>query len=105
MHLQIGPLNVPVVNVDLTAEETWGEFWCLPTPQIRVNQDLPKDLRALTILHEVLECITEIYGLGLTEGDIRTLEMSLAGIIRENPAVFREWLGMLGVVPEFGEKI
>ena len=105
MNLQIGPLNVPVVNVDLTYEETWGEFWCLPVPQIRVNQDLPKDLRALTILHEVLECITEIYGLGLTEGDIRTLEMSLAGIIRENPEEFREWLGMLGVVAEFGEKI
>lgn len=95
MNLQIGPLNVPVVEVDLTAEETWGEFWCLPVPQIRVNQELPKDLKALTILHEVLECITEIFGLGLSESDIRTLEMSLAKIIRENPEEFREWLRML----------
>ena len=105
MNISIGPLQEPVLDVDLTAEEPWGEFWCLPVPQIRVNQDLPKDLKALTILHEVLECITEIYGLGLSESDIRTLEMSLAKIVRENPEEFREWLRMLGVVAEFGEKI
>ena len=94
MNISIGPLQVPVLEVDLAAEETWGEFWCLPVPQIRVNQDLPKDLKALTILHEVLECITEVYGLGLSESDIRTLEMSLAKIVRENPR------GVPGVVED-----
>ncbi len=92
MKLQIGPLEVPVVYGDLTKEETWGEFQCLPHPQITVNKDLPNDIKALTILHEVLECITEIFGLRLTEGDIRTLEMSLATIIKKNPQEFGKWV-------------
>ena len=95
MKLQIGPLQVPVVYGDLTKEETWGEFQCLPHPQLTVNKDLPNDIKALTIIHEVLECITEIFGLRLTEGDIRTLEMSLADVVRRNSQEIREWLTMV----------
>ena len=92
MNLHIGPLLVPVVYGDLSKEETWGEFQCLPAPQITINQDLPKDIQALTVLHEVLECVTEIFGLRLSEGDIRTLEMSLATVIKKNPKEFQRWV-------------
>jgi len=91
MNLQIGPMEVPVVYGDLSKEETWGEFQCLPSPKITVNKDLPRNIQALTILHEVLECITEIYGLKLSEGDIRTLEMSLADAVKKNAKEFQTW--------------
>ena len=91
MKLHIGPLQVPVIEKDMTKEETWGEFQCLPHPQIAINKDLPRNIQALTILHEVLECITEIYGLKLSEGDIRTLEMSLADVVKKNAKEFQTW--------------
>ena len=96
MNLHVGPLQVPIVEKDMSLDETWGEFWCLPAPKIYINKDLPRDVKALTILHEVLECITEIYGLSLSEGTIRTLEMSIASVVQENPKEIREWLDMLG---------
>ncbi len=95
MKLHIGPLQVPVIEKDMTKEETWGEFWCLPVPKIYINKDLPRDVKGLTILHEVLECITEIYGLTLSEGAIRTLEMSLTSIVKENPEEIQEWIEMV----------
>tara|TARA_R100001594_G_scaffold16199_1_gene33571 strand:+ start:2151 stop:2432 length:282 start_codon:yes stop_codon:yes gene_type:complete len=93
----------------MTDEDLWGEFWCLPEPQIRVNKELPGYIKALTIFHEVLECLAEIYGLNLSESSIRTLEMSLANLINSNRKEFREWFEMLEKGLEerddFGEKI
>jgi len=95
VNLHVGPLQVPIVEKNMSLDEAWGEFWCLPAPKIYINKDLPRDVKALTILHEVLECITEIYGLNLSEGTIRTLEMSLATLVKENPKELQEWVGML----------
>tara|TARA_Y100001963_G_C6616160_1_gene369407 strand:- start:141 stop:446 length:306 start_codon:yes stop_codon:yes gene_type:complete len=95
MILQVGPITLPVVFEDLTKEDLWGEFWPLPKPQIRVNSTLSKPIQALTILHELLECITEVYGLRLSEGDIRTLEIALGSLIKQNPQQTQEWLRML----------
>ena len=95
MILKIGPLTIPVVFEDLTDQDLWGEFWPLPKPQIRVNSTLSKPVQALTILHELLECITETYGLRLNEGDIRGLEMVIASVIKENPQQMQEWMRML----------
>ncbi len=99
MILQVGPITLPVVFQDLTKEDLWGEFWPLPSPQIRVNDTLSEPIQALTILHELIECIAEVYGLRLSEGDIRTLEMALAGVIKQNPKQTQNWLNMLMGAP------
>ena len=99
MILQVGPISLPVVFEDLTDQDLWGEFWPMPKPQIKVNKTLDRPIQALTILHEILECITEVYGLRLSEGEIRTLEMSLAALIKQNPQQQQEWLKMILETP------
>ena len=95
MVIDVGPLQVQILEKPLTDQETWGEFVCFPGPEIHVNEDLSPKLKALTILHELLECITEVYGLDLKESDIRTLETGLASVVIQNKAVFGDWCKMM----------
>jgi hypothetical protein len=42
----------------------------------------------MTLLHESIEAINELYGLELTEQDIRCLELALFGLLKDNKAFF-----------------
>ena len=84
MIIKFNQYSVPVKRVELD-EEVFGQFSFFPYPEIHINQGLKKEVEASTILHEVLEMISELYGLSLYESQIRVLEVSLMGVFSQNP--------------------
>lgn len=84
MNLSYGHYSIPVV-VSKLSEGDFGEFFFFPYPRITVNTGLKKEVETSTILHEVMEMISEINGLNLDESQIRTLEVGLMSVFLQNP--------------------
>jgi len=80
------PYEIPIVTTKMPKNE-FGEFFFFPSPKIHVSEEVKGTIYSSTILHEVLEMVNEMHDLGLTESKIRTLEVSLSQIFRENPAL------------------
>jgi len=97
MTIRIGYSDIPVEFKDLRAEDTFGYFEFYPSPKIAVDHRLAPPYAAATVLHEVLEAASAIYGLDLSEGQVRTLETVLVALVKENPESVREWMGQLQV--------
>ena len=89
--VQIGPIDVPI-SIALLDERTMGEYHHSPSPVIKINHKSSGIVKDMTIFHEVLEAITELYGLNFSERDIRTLEMSLCQFVKDNPYEVRQWV-------------
>ena len=85
--LKIGPCVVPVIYKDLSTNTdiVFGDYKRFPTPVIQINPNLEPAEKASTKLHEALHAISGFYGLRLNEQAVRTLEMALVGLLRENP--------------------
>lgn len=62
-------------------EAVFGTYEAFPTPLIRIRRGLPPVQRRLTVLHEVLHAIDDIYGLDLGERRIRVLEQGLGTLL------------------------
>lgn len=60
-----------------------GLYEGYPRPRIMVAAGLDPDMRLLTVLHEVLHAIDDIYGLGLGEQKVRILEQALGSLVRD----------------------
>jgi len=82
-YIEFSHYKVPVVFTSLS--ESFGEFSFYPYPEIRIDTGLKAEIQTSTILHEVMEMISEIYGLNLEESQIRTLEVSLMSVFFRNP--------------------
>jgi hypothetical protein len=80
------PYEIPVV-VTKMPEDEFGEFFFYPSPKIHLSQDLQGCILRGTLLHEILEMVNEVHDLGLTESQIRTLEVSLGQIMGQNPSL------------------
>jgi hypothetical protein len=69
----------------------YGCFSGFPFPKILIdgryihNPNHP----IMTILHECIEAINDIYGLGFTEQTIRCLEVAIYGLLADNPRLLR----------------
>ena len=94
--VRIGYSDIPIEFKDLASDDTFGYFEFYPTPRIAVEHRLSAPYAAATAFHEVLEATSAIYGMDLTEGQIRTLETLLIGLVRGNPGLVQEWIGHLG---------
>jgi hypothetical protein len=66
-------------------QEEFGEFRYYPTPKIVVDELLEDPAAWMTLFHELLHAVSEMYGLELDEGQIRTLEVALGDAFRGNP--------------------
>lgn len=84
MVIQWFPYEIPVITTKMPKDE-FGEFFFFPTPRIHISEDLKGTVYSSTLLHEVLEMVNEVHDLGLTEANIRTLEVSLSQIMCANP--------------------
>ena len=78
------PYEIPVVATKMDQDE-FGEFFFFPSPRIHLSQDLQGIMYSSTLVHEILEMVNEVHDLGLTESQIRTLEVSLGQIMGQNP--------------------
>jgi len=93
--IRIGYSDIPIEYTDLREEDTFGYFEFHPVPRIAVDHRLSPPYAAATVLHEILEATSAIYGLELSEGQVRTLETVLVGLVKENPEVVRGWMDQL----------
>lgn len=62
-------------------EDVFGTYESFPTPVITIRMGLPPAQRRLTVLHEVLHAIDDIYGLDLGERRVRVLEQALGTVL------------------------
>jgi hypothetical protein len=103
MYIKVGALDVPVIRKELD-EGVWGQYNPYPVPSIWIQEGLDPKHEALTLLHEIIECIVDTYGLQVSEGAIRVLENVLGTIAMENPEAVIGWVSRLSK-PKFDEKI
>ena len=80
------PYEVPVVASKMSNDE-FGEFKYYPSPRILVSDILQGVSLTSTIFHEILEMVSEMNDLGLSENQIRTLEVCLTQILCQNPGL------------------
>jgi hypothetical protein len=57
---------------------------------IRLNDRMPSDARASTLLHELMHLVSEIFSLGLTETQVDALGLSVLSLIRNNTELIRD---------------
>jgi hypothetical protein len=94
------PYSIPVITTKMPKNE-FGEFFFFPSPKICISEELEDYMYSSTVLHEILEMVSEIHDLGLSESKIRTLEVSLMQIFRQNPALTeRVFLGRAPECPQ-----
>lgn len=69
----------------------YGAFIGFPIPKILIDGRFENNPNhpTMTLLHECLEAINELYGLELTEQDIRCLELAFYGLLKDNPKFFQ----------------
>lgn len=84
MHIVFNTYKIPVVFKEMT-EGDFGQFYFYPYPEIQVSTGLKPEVQTSTILHEVIEMVSDIYGLNLEESQVRTLEVSLMAVFNQNP--------------------
>jgi hypothetical protein len=82
--LYVGGVRIDVERARIP-QETFGEFKYYPRPSIVVDELLEPSSAWMTLLHELLHAVSEMYGLELDEGQIRTLEVALSDAFRSNP--------------------
>lgn len=80
----MGGIRIGVERARMPQEE-FGEFKYYPTPKIVVDELLDDPTAWMTLFHELLHAVSEMYGLELDEGQIRTLEVALGDAFRGNP--------------------
>lgn len=74
--IRIGTQRVDVVFCPME-DGDFGEFIFFPTPTIRINNSVPIEIQRLSLLHEMLHAVSEVYGLNLSEAQVRCLEQGL----------------------------
>jgi hypothetical protein len=82
--LYVGGVRIDVERARI-ASETFGEFKYYPRPSIVVDELLEPSSAWMTMFHELLHAVSEMYGLELDEGQIRTLEVAISDAFRSNP--------------------
>ena len=87
--ITLGPYDIHI-NKTRFEDDTFGEYKSFPSPVIMIDDRLSPKIESLTILHEIIEAIIDIYDLPLDECHVRVLEMSLGQIIKNNPDVIKD---------------
>jgi len=82
--LYVGGVRIDVERARM-AQDEFGEFKYYPSPRITVDELLEPPSAWMTLFHELLHAVSEMYGLELDEGQIRTLEVGLGDAFRANP--------------------
>jgi len=85
----IAGLDVVIRTEPIEASEgemLFGMWQQGPIPTITINSSCTEAIQRRTLLHEVLEAINDLYGIGLQEEQICAIETGLADTIIRNPA-------------------
>ena len=95
--IRICPYDLPVCPVDPDdprlsegAHGSDGTFVPAPCPHIIVRNDVTGLFSGSIRLHEAIEAIGELHGLGLREYQVVGLEVGLLRFIRDNPQLIKD---------------
>jgi len=93
LKLRVGSVIVDVVTAKFGDESQFGEAELHPSAVIKIDDRVVRSReQALTLIHELLHIISELYGLGLTEQQVLILEQALTAVAIDNQKECREWL-------------
>ena len=84
--IRIGHLSISLVTKDL-GEDLLG-MYDDQTATIFIKPDLTPQIRRSTIIHECVHAISCMYGLELSENQVRVLESALIALVDNNPTLF-----------------
>ena len=87
--IKIGARDIRVREVDHLSDDAdrWGDY-NPRTGTIQLEAGAPGDMKEETLLHELFESISDIYGLRLKEKQVCVLGAVLHAVIRDNPVLF-----------------
>lgn len=90
--MRVGAQEVKIGHIP--TEDTSGDMgrWDWNTGELLLNKNLSSETYSLTLLHEVLHVISDIYGLDLKESTVRVLEQGLGAWIQDNPAIVQDMI-------------
>lgn len=80
--VRIGTQDVRV-QFEQMVDGEFGSFNAFPIPVVRINAALPTEVQRLTLLHELLHAISDLYGLELRESQVRAIEQGLGQVMSE----------------------
>lgn len=86
------------VKVEYSDPSDWGvgamgRVNC-KTAKISIAKDMPEDIMACTLLHEIFHFIDDSNNLELTETQITSLSTGLFGCLRDNPELIEKIKGL-----------
>lgn len=87
----VGARPVALGNLD-DDSALCGDSVTFPAPVVRLHKKLEGYEAATTLFHETLHVISVLYGLGLKEWQVRVLEQTVCGWLRENPQLAQQWV-------------
>lgn len=86
--IKVGPSYIPVYR-DETLEGLFGCFENFPS-RILVKPQSQKD-EDMTVLHELLHAVSDMYGLRLSESSVRVLEQVITQLVIDNYPLVAAW--------------
>ena len=101
--MRVGAQEIKIGH--MPSEDTTGDMgrWDWNTGEILLKANLPVETYSLTLLHEVLHVISDLYGLDLKESVVRVLEQGLGAWIQDNPAIVQDMINGIRGEKEDGE--
>jgi hypothetical protein len=97
--VKVGPFDLKIVNIDRT--DDWGYYDPIKL-EIGVQNNADRNVRAETLVHEILHVIWDVYGVKKGDGEERTVTALAIGIsasIRDNPKFWQSIMADFNVLP------
>ena len=96
-RIKVGPTVVPVYK-DETLEGLFGCFENYPTQRILVKCQSQQQ-QDMTVLHELLHAVSDMYGLRLSESQVRVLEQVVTQLVADNHPLVAAWCSRIASCP------
>ena len=86
--IKIGARDIRVREIDHLSDDAdrWGDY-NPRTGTIRIEADIPDDMKNEMVLHEIVHVISDIYGVRLKEKQICVIGAVLYQILKDNPGL------------------
>ena len=93
MNIRIGHTIWKVIDSPHEHQENRRGSTYKELREIHINDSIPKGLKDITLIHEILHACADIVGTGdeeLTEEEwVKRIAPTLAGVIKENPELIK----------------
>ena len=96
-QIKVGTSYIPVFR-DETLDGLFGCFENFPTQRILIKGQ-SQHQEDMTVLHELLHAVSDMYGLRLSESQVRVLEQVLTQLVADNYPLVAAWCSRIASCP------